>query len=156
MKKQIFTFFVATVALVGCSSNPEHNRQVGTVLGGVAGGVLGSQFGSGSGKTAATIGGTLLGTWVGNKVATSMTQGDRVYYERAANEAYSAPVGESISWSNPESGHGGTITPTREGTNNQTGEYCREFQQTILIDGKTEKAYGTACLQSDGSWRIVN
>jgi hypothetical protein len=29
----------------------------------------------------------------------------------------------------------------------------REYQANIRIDGKTVRAYGTACLQPDGSWR---
>lgn len=33
---------------------------------------------------------------------------------------------------------------------------CREFQQKILIDGKEQSAYGTACRQPDGSWRVVS
>lgn len=33
--------------------------------------------------------------------------------------------------------------------------YCREFQREVIIDGKPERAYGTACLQPDGSWKIV-
>lgn len=35
------------------------------------------------------------------------------------------------------------------------GEYCREYTQTVTIGGKTQKGYGTACLQPDGSWRMV-
>ena len=31
---------------------------------------------------------------------------------------------------------------------------CREFQQTIVIGGRLEQAYGTSCQQPDGSWRI--
>jgi hypothetical protein len=34
--------------------------------------------------------------------------------------------------------------------------YCREFTQTFTISGETEKGYGTACLQPDGSWKIVS
>lgn len=33
---------------------------------------------------------------------------------------------------------------------------CREFTRTIVIDGEEQTAYGTACRQSDGSWKIVN
>ena len=29
----------------------------------------------------------------------------------------------------------------------------REYQTTIMIDGRRERAYGTACLQPDGSWQ---
>jgi hypothetical protein len=36
------------------------------------------------------------------------------------------------------------------------GQYCREYQSTTVIDGKPQPMYGTACLQPDGSWRIVN
>lgn len=34
-------------------------------------------------------------------------------------------------------------------------EYCREFNQQITIDGRSQPAYGTACMQPDGSWEIV-
>ena len=33
---------------------------------------------------------------------------------------------------------------------------CREFQQTITIGGQPQRAYGTACRQADGTWRIVH
>jgi len=32
---------------------------------------------------------------------------------------------------------------------------CREYQSTTIIDGRPQQVYGTACLQPDGSWRIV-
>jgi hypothetical protein len=32
--------------------------------------------------------------------------------------------------------------------------YCREFQKQIIIDGRTEQAYGVACRQPDGTWKI--
>jgi hypothetical protein len=35
------------------------------------------------------------------------------------------------------------------------GEYCREFTQTVSVGGRAQEAYGTACRQPDGSWRIV-
>lgn len=34
--------------------------------------------------------------------------------------------------------------------------YCREYQSTANIAGKTQKTYGAACRQPDGSWRIIN
>lgn len=37
-----------------------------------------------------------------------------------------------------------------------SGQYCREYQATQVIGGQPVKSYGTACLQPDGSWRIVN
>jgi hypothetical protein len=35
------------------------------------------------------------------------------------------------------------------------GQTCREFQSTALIGGQQQPVYGTACLQSDGAWRVV-
>lgn len=35
-------------------------------------------------------------------------------------------------------------------------EYCREYTQTFSIGGERETGYGTACLQPDGSWKIVS
>lgn len=37
----------------------------------------------------------------------------------------------------------------------QPGAYCREFRGDAIINGTNQPYYGTACLQPDGSWRIV-
>ena len=44
----------------------------------------------------------------------------------------------------------GTVQPT------PAPAACREFQTTLQVDGQWQPGYGTACLQPDGSWRIVN
>lgn len=36
------------------------------------------------------------------------------------------------------------------------GDYCREYTRTVTIGNRREEAYGTACLQPDGQWQIVN
>jgi len=36
------------------------------------------------------------------------------------------------------------------------GRYCREYQATVNVNGYTQPIYGTACLQPDGAWHIVN
>jgi hypothetical protein len=33
---------------------------------------------------------------------------------------------------------------------------CREYRSQTMIDGRPQPTVGTACLQPDGSWRIVN
>lgn len=35
------------------------------------------------------------------------------------------------------------------------GDYCREYTRTVYIGARAQEAYGTACLQPDGSWMIV-
>jgi len=33
---------------------------------------------------------------------------------------------------------------------------CREFQDTVIVGGVKQPAYGTTCQQPDGSWRIAS
>ena len=78
-----------------------------------------------------------------------------VYAAQANERAHSAPIGETISWNNPESGNSGTVMPVRDGqsTNNR---YCREYEQEIFVGGRRETGVGTACQNPDGTWEIVN
>ncbi|MEJ0062329.1 MAG: RT0821/Lpp0805 family surface protein [Alphaproteobacteria bacterium] len=128
---------------------------VGTVGGAALGGLLGNQFGGGSGKTIATVAGVLLGGWAGNSIGVSLDRADQTYMGRAQSQAYSAPVGQQIVWSNPQNGNSGTIVPTRDGHDASTGAYCREYQTTVTVGGKKQAAYGQACQQPDGSWQVV-
>lgn len=145
---------VLMLAVAACTEGRE-KEDWGTILGGVGGAVIGSQFGSGSGRIAATAAGTLIGAFAGREVGKSLDKADLAAAQQAQNRAHTAPIGEKITWSNPESGHSGTVTPTRQGTDS-AGNQCREYQSTVTIGGKTEQAYGTACRQPDGSWKVVN
>jgi surface antigen len=151
---------VAAAALIalfaaGCSNSSYGEKQtVGTVGGAALGGLLGSQFGSGTGQLVATGAGVFIGALVGSEIGRTMDEQDRMRADQAVNQAHSAPVGETIVWNNPESGNSGAVTPVRDGTST-SGLYCREFQQTITVNGRTETAYGTACREPDGTWRIV-
>ena len=128
---------------------------LGTLGGAALGGYLGSKVGSGTGQLAATAGGALLGALVGGNIGHSLDEVDKMKAAQAHTQAQSAPIGETIAWNNPDTGHSGTVTAKRDGYDTN-GDYCREFQQTITVGGKTEQAYGTACRQPDGSWRIIN
>jgi surface antigen len=95
------------------------------------------------------IGGALLGGLAGNL----LDQRDKRLAAEAQQRALeTAPSGKSVSWTNPDTGNSGAVTPVR--TFQSGGAYCREFQNTVTIGGNQEKAYGTACRQPDGSWRI--
>jgi len=39
--------------------------------------------------------------------------------------------------------------------NAYSNNYCREYTRTVYIGGCSQDAFGTACLQPDGSWMIV-
>lgn len=160
MKKFIMVSVLAAgLALSGCAEtggNSTFSKQnIGLASGAVIGGVLGSQVGSGSGQLWATGAGALLGSLAGSSIGQSLDRADQMYMQRATQTAHAAPVGETISWNNPQSGHSGTITPTRDGTT-KSGRYCREYQNTVTVGGRKENAYGTVCQQPDGSWEVVN
>lgn len=132
------------------------NKEViGGASGAVVGGILGSKVGGGSGQLWATGAGVLVGTLLGSSIGRSLDKADMMYAGQATQTAHTAPIGETVSWNNPDSGHYGSVTPTRDGYSS-SGRYCREYQQTIYVGGQQETAYGTACQQPDGSWEIIN
>jgi len=129
---------------------------IGGIAGAALGGFLGSRIGSGSGQTFATIGGVLAGGLLGNQVATRLTcQDQQSLYTTTQSGLETYPTGRAASWNNPDSGHYGTVTPTRT-YQNAGGQNCREFRQTIYIDGRAETGTGQACRQPDGTWRIID
>ncbi|MBI2108986.1 MAG: glycine zipper 2TM domain-containing protein [Parcubacteria group bacterium] len=149
--------FALMISVSACQSNGWGNKQTGGMLiGGAIGGLAGSQIGSGKGQLAATALGVLLGAWAGSEVGASLDRADRMYAERAAMVALETnPTRVGTPWHNPDSGHSGMIMPTRT-YQTSSGEYCREYQQEVTVGGKKVRAYGTACRNPDGSWRIVN
>lgn len=142
------------VPLTGCQTVSESPKTAIGGLGGAAtGGLIAAAAGAGgAGIAAGVIGGALVGGLVGNL----LDQRDRELQAKAASQALeNTPSGKPVAWQNPDNGHAGTITPTRTYQTAQ-GAYCREYQQTVTIDGKKENSYGTACRQPDGSWKIVS
>lgn len=148
---------VAAFGLSGCetlSQNGINKQEVGAVSGAVIGGILGSKVGGGNGQLWATGAGAVIGGLLGSEVGKSLDKADLAYLNRANTQAHSAPIGETVSWNNPDSGNYGTVTPTRDGYSTAS-RYCREYQQEIFVDGRSETAVGTACQNADGTWEIV-
>lgn len=154
-KAVVGALVASTLALSGCASDAGPNQTGGALLGAGLGALVGSQFGHGDGRAAATAIGALAGAAIGSNVGKRLDDVDRMRMREAEQRAYNAPLNEPIVWNNPNTGHSGTVTPTREGRR-PSGEYCREFQSDINVGGQREKGYGTACRQADGSWKIVS
>jgi len=136
--------------LSGCAVPPTQ-EQSGIVIGGALGGALGSQIGGGNGQTVATVIGTIFGATVGGAVGRSMDDTDRL---KVAHTLESVRTGVPSHWTNPDTGNQYTVVPTR--TYDTAGTPCREYTVDGHVGGKKEKIYGTACRQSDGSWRTVS
>jgi len=145
----------SALVLTGCLGQGQ-KQTGGTLVGAAAGGLLGSQFGGGAGKLAATAIGALAGAYIGNEIGASLDNADKAAMQQSSQYALEeTKTGHTSNWSNPDSGNTGTVTPTKTYQTAQ-GEYCREYQQTVTVAGKTQEAYGTACRQPDGSWKVRN
>ena len=130
------------------------------VIGGVLGGVVASEIFGGSGygrgyhrtaPTAAIIAGTIVGAAIGGAVGHSMAETDRL---KTAAALETVRTGVPSTWRNPDTGNQYAVTPTR--TYDTASGPCREYTIDAAIGGKSQKVYGTACRQPDGSWRIVS
>ena len=145
---------ISALTLAGCEGAGEKEK-LGTILGAAAGAIAGSQVGSGKGRTTAVAVGTLLGSLAGSSVGKSLDKIDMMHLQNTHQSTLeNNPSGKASTWNNPDSGNTGTITP-QPARQTAQGVYCREFQQTITVGGRTEEAYGEACRQPDGTWKIV-
>jgi surface antigen len=152
-----FAAVLAILLLAACENTNNSDFGTKTAIGGLggaaAGGLLGAALGGGG---TGVVAGALVGGLLGGAVGNVLDQNDRRYANETAQKALEkAPSGQATTWKNPDSGHSGSVTPTRT-YQTSNGSYCREYQQEITIDGKPQRSYGTACRQPDGSWKVVN
>lgn len=158
--KTIISVAVAALMVTACQQGGRppggiSKQDVGTVGGAVVGGILGSNVGKGKGQIAGTIGGALLGGMLGSNIGASLDRADMQYYDQTSQRALeNAQPGQTMPWKNPQSGNYGTVTPSNY-YQTASGQYCREYTQTITVGGQTQEGHGTACRQPDGTWQIV-
>lgn len=152
MKKTLIATTLAflTLSVTGCETATKEG--VGGVTGAIVGGILGAQIGEGHATNAAIMFGALAGAMVGSKLGRHLDEHDEA---RAQIVLEQNRTGVSSHWVNPDSGANITMVPTNT-YQNRTGQSCREYQTEVTVGGKREQAYGRACRQPDGSWKIIN
>ena len=151
MKKLILVCLVSLPLIGGCASK----MQTGTALGALTGGALAYGLGQDSSKKELwTVLGIGLGAMIGQSIGQQLDERDQYLMAQTFEFAMEkAPTNETAKWENPDTGVGGSVTPTKTYSTTQ-GTPCREFTTSVSIGGQTEQAYGTACRQADGSWKI--
>jgi surface antigen len=151
MKKILsLTLIGSMLFLSGC----KNNQDTGALTGAVVGGILGSTLGKGEGKVLATGIGAMAGMFLGSEIGKKLDEHDKLMMQNAQLKSLeTSKTGHTTSWNNPDSGNRGEFIPTKTYQANNT--YCREYTQNVYIGGELHKAYGTACRQPDGSWKIV-
>ena len=145
-----------TLVAAGCAQDGTLDRRtLGSGIGAAAGVALGSAIGAGGGRTAAMIAGGLIGSLIGSEFGRLLDENDRLKAEQTAQDALeNYPSGSSATWSNPDKEVYGEVTP--EPPYRNAGQICRDYTQTIVVEGRRETARGVACRNPDGTWRIVN
>jgi len=143
----LLLFPAAALLLAACASDPAHNATYGSLRD--------APFAAETPRMAAVAPGTLGGAFVGGETGKGLDQVDRLKLQQAIDLAATAPVGRTVSWSNPDSGHSGSVTTIRDGILSG-GLYCREYRQSVTLGGATSEAVGTACQFPDGSWKPVS
>lgn len=99
---------------------------------------------------ASMVAGGFLGGYIGKKLD---DKDKRMAHEAAVKAFEQNRTGQESPWTNPDSGNSGSITPTRT-YQLASGQYCRQYRQDIYIGNEKHQTYGTACRQSDGTWKV--
>ena len=142
----------------GCAAyiSNNDNEVLGSMIGAISGGVIGHQVGRGSGQALVTFAGVLLGSVVGGQIGRDLDDAERLKLASATQYALeNQRSGTRTVWDNPDRRVCGVVVP-KPAFKNELNQYCREFQQSIVVGGKKQSAYGTACRQPDGQWKIAN
>ena len=63
-------------------------------------------------------------------------------------------TGQTVAWQNPDNGTTYNVTPIK--TYQREGRPCRDYTTTAVIDGQNQTLRGTACRQSDGTWKTID
>lgn len=155
MKKWLLAGMMTVMAVEMCGCTPGHNVAGATGAGALAGGLIGNELFHGQNAFAGVLAGALIGGIVGNRIGNYMDSQDKANMQNAIT---TVPVGQEASWTSANEGPNHqsvsyTVKPVRAYTSS-SHHYCREYQTIVTVGGKAQKAYGKACRQADGSWKI--
>jgi surface antigen len=141
---------VAAAPAYVCTDNGNATA-LGVAAGGTAGALIGAASSHGHTRWGTTAGGAILGMLLGGSIGSAVDASNRSCTATAV--AY-GPIGTPVAWADPRANVQYQVVPTRQ--YNANGQVCRDYQANAAINGQWQQVHGTACLQPDGSWQIVN
>ena len=156
--KIIYTGILVTLFSIagpaGCSKQ-ESGSLFGTIIGaGIGMAIAGNDHDA---RVVGAMFGGVAGAALGASIGKSLDKADRAAMNNARyNSLEHTRSGQTTAWHNPDTGHSGTYVAKPASQERRSGKYCREYQQTVTIGGEVKEAYGKACRQADGSWKIEN
>ncbi len=160
-----FTTVIALSAgLIAAGVGPSRAGDLDPLFGGLIGGGLGAGVGYAAGKSrGATIGG-ILGLGLGALIAAA-ADNDRHHPRQIAYAppppvyappAYEPPYQQGAYHQPYQPAPVYGQQPDPYGGTRYSQNYCRQYNGSVSVNGNTYPSYGTACLQPDGTWRMVN
>ncbi len=88
---------------------------------------------------------------VGKNVGHDLNQVELRQALKAEFEALEySPAGQPVEWKNPVSGNSGVVTASK--TYDVGLSNCRQYVHSLIVNGETKTALGTACKEQDGNW----
>jgi surface antigen len=153
---RVLALTVMAVTVAACSADSGPKEVGGTAAGAVAGGLIGNAIGGSAGnRVAGTLVGAAVGGFFGNRIGAALDDQDRQRAYAAQMQALeTGPSGSPVAWRNPDSGRYGNVVPGPAYQAN--GATCRQYSETVFIDGQPQTARGTACRNPDGTWTAMN
>jgi surface antigen len=153
--KSVTAVVLLGLSLAACTANSGPKEAGGTAAGVVAGGMIGNAIGGSAGnRLAGTVIGAAVGGLIGNRIGAALDDEDKRRVYAAQVQALEAgPSGAPVAWRNPDDGRYGNVVPGPAYQAN--GATCRQYTETIFIDGYPQTARGTACRNPDGTWTAV-
>ena len=153
-----------SVGLIATSAAPSRAGDLDPLFGGLIGGGMGAGIGYAAGESRGAAIGGILGLGLGALIAAA-ADNDRHHVRHVAYApprppvympppayapppAYPAPYDQSYQAPYQPSPYGAPWQYSQA--------YCRQYSGSLNIDGRSQPSYGTACLQPDGTWRVIN
>ena len=157
--KKTVSLGLLAVTLAGCAGQGP-KQTGGQLLGGATGALIGSQFGKGTGQLVGVAIGALAGSYIGGTIGYQLDEKDKALaQENMINTLENAPDHQVHGWQNPNSSHSGSFKVTRTQEMPKDHLVCRDYVQTVTIDGKQEQVHGRACRDmrdTRASWMVQN
>jgi len=141
--------FACCIALPVCAGDAS---LIGAATGAAIGGVLGSQIlRHGPGQILTTAAGIGTGATVGDAAGRSFDQSTRAPVANAPLYTDSP----SLQFTSAAPNYVAPPAPPPTYIDEEAQTYCRPYSRLVNLKGSAYETYGTACLQADGSWRIM-
>jgi len=127
---------------------------IGGVVGAGAGAGIGALAGGGRGAAIGALGGLLIGAVAGLAEGHNLDAHDCAAAQTALQSVGTIPTGQTVSWSDPNTGSHGLYVPVSQRYAASGGEVCRKIQASYYITGRApvEGDTGIVCRKPNGDW----